>query len=159
GVLRLPAPVVPQVVGHVLPEGVAPWLAGRLFVVDRLVERAWPQPVALFGITHLHRGLQVPLARPAHAGHAVRTSTHIWRMLPRRPGNTRPPGPLGHSCIAHPADSIVPTAPVHQSRPVRPALPGPSDHRAKPPGMAPPPQTTSRAVPSSDASGKEFSES
>src|SRR5439155_970402 len=33
GVLRLPAPVVPETVGDVLPEGMTTWPRGRLFVV------------------------------------------------------------------------------------------------------------------------------
>ena len=40
GVLRLPAPVVPLVVGDVAPERVAPRLTGRFFVLDAGVARA-----------------------------------------------------------------------------------------------------------------------
>jgi hypothetical protein len=55
GVLGLPAPVVPEVVRHVIPLGMATRLTGRLFLIEA-ADVGWElprfEPGALFGFTH-----------------------------------------------------------------------------------------------------------
>src|SRR6185437_7263109 len=61
GVLRLPSPVVPQVIGDVAPERMAPGLTGRFFLIESaagFVNGPRLEAGALFRFTHRPRCLQ-----------------------------------------------------------------------------------------------------